>query len=363
MNITIISTIIGIIITAIICYFIPKGKIQQSNKILEEEKQKLQLEIKESEREYDNLKNKFLQEQQQQTSILREDMQKWEQEKSHKNLSFLQAEMKLKENIANLEGQLEEKKRSITELDQQSTDAIKSIEQKTYDLMVNEIMTYRKKELDSCKASSIQAQKEYQQLLEELEENYILTLSNTNEKYQKILQNLQEAESKAEAIIESNRKIELDKEQKDFYRLQLSAIDIEEINKIRSIEPYLRKKEPLNKVIWKVYYEKPYQDLIGRVLTPGRKCGIYKITHIDSGKCYIGQSNDIAERWRQHIKRGIGADPPTQNKLYPAMLEFGAENFMFEIIEECSPNVLTEREKYYTDIFQANKYGFVARKG
>jgi len=33
------------------------------------------------------------------------------------------------------------------------------------------------------------------------------------------------------------------------------------------------------------------------------------------------------------------------------MLEFGAENFMFEIIEECNPNVLTEREKYYTDIF------------
>jgi len=27
--------------------------------------------------------------------------------------------------------------------------------------------------------------------------------------------------------------------------------------------------------------------------------------------CYIGQAVDIAERWKQHIKRGIGADPPT----------------------------------------------------
>jgi len=46
---------------------------------------------------------------------------------------------------------------------------------------------------------------------------------------------------------------------------------------------------------------------------------------------YVGQSNNIAERWKQHIKRGVGADPPTQNKLYPAMLEFGAEKFTFEI--------------------------------
>jgi hypothetical protein len=30
--------------------------------------------------------------------------------------------------------------------------------------------------------------------------------------------------------------------------------------------PYLRDPEALNKVIWKIYYEKPYTDLIGRVV-------------------------------------------------------------------------------------------------
>jgi len=39
--------------------------------------------------------------------------------------------------------------------------------------------------------------------------------------------------------------------------------------------------------------------------------GIYKITNINNGKVYIGQAVNIAERWRQHIKRGVGADPPT----------------------------------------------------
>ena len=195
-------------------------------------------------------------------------------------------------------------------------------------------------------------QDEYITQCEELD-NSILTKENL----------LDELTKKANAITESNRRAQLEREEKDFYRLQLSDLDIAEIQKIRSIEPYLRNKEPLNKVIWKVYYEKPYNDLIGRVVGNKKKTGIYKITHINSGKTYVGQSLDIAERWRQHIKRGIGADPPTQNKLYPAMLEYGAENFMFEILEECDASKLSEREKYYTEIYQSNIFGFVVRKG
>ena len=359
MIITIIGIVIAIIITAIICYFIPKGKIQKSNNELLAEKQQLELKIKDVEKDILNFEKEKLN----QENILREDMRKWEQEKSNKNLSFLKAEMALKESIASLESEIEEKKKSFTELDNQSTEAIKSLEQKTYDLMVNEIMAQGQIEIDHCKYLSAQAQNEYEQMMQELKDNFLLTIQNNEEEYQKLTQQLEEVRLKTEAITEANRRAELSKEEKNFYRLQLSDIDIEEIKKIRSIEPYLRKKEPLNKVIWKVYYEKPYQDLIGRVVGTGRKCGIYKITHIDSGKCYIGQSNDIAERWRQHIKRGIGADPPTQNKLYPAMLELGAENFLFEIIEECQPAQLTEREKYYTDIFSAQSFGYVARKG
>ena len=78
------------------------------------------------------------------------------------------------------------------------------------------------------------------------------------------------------------------KESKDFYRIQLTELDIEEIKMLRSVVPYLRDKEPLNKVIWKVYYEKPVNDLIGRVIGPGNHTGIYKITDIENEKCYVG---------------------------------------------------------------------------
>ena len=54
---------------------------------------------------------------------------------------------------------------------------------------------------------------------------------------------------------------------------------------------------------------------------------------------------------------------PTQNKLYPAMLEIGVENFMFEVIEECKSADLTPREKYWTDFYGAQTYGYVVKKG
>ena len=73
----------------------------------------------------------------------------------------------------------------------------------------------------------------------------------------------------------------------------LTPIDIEEIKAIRSISHLLRNTEPINKVIWKVYYEKPTTDLIGRVIGSGAHTGIYKITNLNNQMCYIGQAVKI----------------------------------------------------------------------
>jgi hypothetical protein len=115
---------------------------------------------------------------------------------------------------------------------------------------------------------------------------------------QDALTNLADIQSKVSSAVEALKRAELERTKKDFYRLNLTDVDIEEISKIRSIEPYLRDKEPLNKVIWKVYYEKPYTDLVGRVVGSKAKTGIYKITNIENGMCYVGQAVNIAERWK-----------------------------------------------------------------
>ena len=48
------------------------------------------------------------------------------------------------------------------------------------------------------------------------------------------------------------------------------------------------------------------------------KIEIAKITNKENGMCYIGQSVNLADRLRAHIKAGLGIDS-SNNKLYTAM--------------------------------------------
>ena len=184
------------------------------------------------------------------------------------------------------------------------------------------------------------------------------TLSATTLEIKNAEAQLADLAAKVSAAIEAAKRQEELESAQDFYKLNLSTIDIEEIQKLRQVTVLLRDSEPLNKVIWKVYYEKPYTDLIGRVVGTGTHTGIYKITNLENQKCYVGQAANIADRWKQHIKRGIGAETPTRNKLYPAMLELGVENFTFEIVEECSRDKLNEREDYWQEYFGAKEFGY-----
>ena len=169
---------------------------------------------------------------------------------------------------------------------------------------------------------------------------------------------LDRIQKKVDSATEVAKRAEAEQTEKEFYRIHLSNEDIEEIKRIRSIEPYLRNKEPLNKIIWKYYYEKPVNEMIGRVIGPGTHIGIYKITEIESGKCYVGQSVDLSSRFKQHIKRGIGAETPTKNKLYPAMLAIGPENFTFEVIQECQKEELDSLEDEYQVFFHSIDFGY-----
>lgn len=210
---------------------------------------------------------------------------------------------------------------------------------------------------------------EYEEVRNQMEQEYIEAMAcsaaslskelfSINNEIRQAESQLSDLMSKVTAAIEAAKRQEEMETAQDFYRLNLPEIDIEEITKLRQVTALLRDSEPLNKVIWKVYYEKPYTDLIGRVVGTGVHTGIYKITNLENQKCYVGQAANIADRWKQHIKRGIGAEAPTRNKLYPAMLQHGVENFTFEIVEECSRAILNEREDYWQDYFGAKEFGY-----
>ena len=206
------------------------------------------------------------------------------------------------------------------------------------------------------------AEEEYRAEYEETLKDYIQKFQNEiivkTEELKNVNSLLEDLRRKTTAAVEAYKREQEKKEKQDFYRIKLSEADAVEIEKLREVAKILRDSEPLNKVIWKVYYENPFSDLCGRVVGKKMRTGIYKITNIKNNMCYIGQAKDIASRWNQHCKRGVGADTPTKNKIYPAMLEYGIENFTFEIIEDCELEKLGEREKFWQDYFKAKEYGY-----
>lgn len=199
---------------------------------------------------------------------------------------------------------------------------------------------------------------EYEKMVAECAQAFSMAIADYQLQISEATHTLQELQGNIDAMVANAKREEQKRQEKNFYRLVLPESDLEEIRKLRSVEPYLRDKEALNKVIWKVYYEKPYTDMIGRVIGSKLVTGIYKITNIDNNMCYVGQAANVADRWRQHIKRGIGAEAPTRNKLYPAMLAFGVENFTFELLEECERDKLDEREDHWQNVYHAKDYGY-----
>ena len=119
---------------------------------------------------------------------------------------------------------------------------------------------------------------------------------------------------------------------------------------------------PLYKAIYEIYLRGPVKDL-GVNLGAVGVCGIYKIVNVVNDKVYVGQSVDIAERWKQHIKRGCKCEVGTMTGagLYDAMWEYGVWNFSFQIIEKCEKSDLTAHEKMWIDYFQSNEIGYNKR--
>ena len=198
----------------------------------------------------------------------------------------------------------------------------------------------------------------YLQMMKDCANQYLENIKSYQQMSETARAMFEDLQSKVDTAIAAAKREEEKRQARNFYRLTIPDSDLHEIAQLRAVEPYLRDKEALNKVIWKVYYEKPYTDLIGRVIGTDIKTGIYKITNIENNMCYIGQAANVADRWRQHIKRGLGAETPTRNKLYPAMAEYGVENFTFELVEECDRNHLDEREDFWQNYFHSKDYGY-----
>lgn len=78
---------------------------------------------------------------------------------------------------------------------------------------------------------------------------------------------------------------------------------------------------------------------------------IYLITNHINGKKYVGQTvNPIHHRWKEHIEDSYNGNK-SNSLLHRAIIRDGESNFGIEMIEECSNELLNDREKKYIQVY------------
>ena len=174
---------------------------------------------------------------------------------------------------------------------------------------------------------------------------------------------INEYSAKQAAINEAILRQRALEEQQDFYRVCLgpeAANDVEILNAARR---NLKKPEIIDKIIYDNYIGKPVLEMIKRVLQNTTCSGIYKITCIKTGEIYIGKSTDVKSRWQQHCKSAFNCGTIAHSLLHTKMKQYGIEQFTFELVEQVPKEQLSEREKFYINFYQTKETGLNERNG
>lgn len=222
---------------------------------------------------------------------------------------------------------------------------------------------FKYKELEVQLAADDKKQRDTLQLeLDKFIASAAETKKITEEEIQQLKEVLDDYKQKRDLINQAILHEKEIQEQKNFYRIILSDADKEDIQTLNTIEMRLRNRESLYKLILDVFYKKPLDDMLNRVLEGKEFCGIYRITNLKTNEAYIGKSTNIKNRFKQHIRTAIGLDGVARTKIHSAMKEFGIDNFSFEVLEKCPKEIYSEREKYWIKFYETNIYGYNIQK-
>ena len=189
-------------------------------------------------------------------------------------------------------------------------------------------------------------------------ENYKKSLEEKKVLYEKEISlvklELEDFHRQREAINEAIKRERELSEKEDFYKIQLSLDDIEDIQLLKSMTSRLRHREIIPKLIWDSLISRPTSEMIKRVV--GDKVGgIYKITYTPTGESYIGKTVSFKDRWKNHIQTALGMEKAASSTLHTHMARNGVWNYSFEILEEVPKDKQSEREKFYINLYGTQK--------
>ena len=314
--------ICSIIILLIVLFFVLK-----KNKKLKEE-QKLTIEEL-----WENKKSKYV-----------DELYKLNTEKNKLIENYNTVQESLKQEKRKIELEIEEKKNF--------NNSLLKIREEELNRLIEE---KRKEKMESL---TLQLEKEYNEKVRQHDQDLLNYTSVQEDIRQKLSNEIKQIEKeledyrlRRESINEAILREKEIQEKEFFYKLDIPQCDREDIVVLRGIAPQLKNKESLNKLIYEVFIRRPLTELIKRI-TGGRSIsGIYKITYIKTGEAYIGRTTDIQTRWQNHIKTACGLDGAARTTFHNRLEKDGIWNYTFEILEEVPKDRLSEREKFYIDLY------------
>lgn len=219
----------------------------------------------------------------------------------------------------------------------------------------NELLIEKQKKLMTINAEvslkTIEAQNSFSKFLEENEE----AKKVFQEELVEIRKEVEDFRLRRESINQAILREKELQEKEDFYKVNIAESAQEDIIVLEQIRPRLKNREALSKLIWEVFIQRPTIEMIKRVTAGRDVSGIYKITYTGTGEAYIGKTTNIKTRWQNHIKTAIGLEGAAHSSLHTHMEKHGVWNYTFEILEEVPKDKLTEREKFYINLYDTTK--------
>ena len=250
---------------------------------------------------------------------------------------------------------------------QEISSKVKTYEEQLRDMALTNAKRYEETLMniakDKVKAEQEKMQKAAQESFEKTMAEMDAQTEAARAQIEILTKEIAEYSAKQTAINEAILRQRALEEQQDFYRVCLGPEAANDVEILKEARRNLKKPEIIDKIIYDNYIAKPVLEMIKRVLQNTTCSGIYKITCIKTGEIYIGKSVDVKSRIQQHCKSAFNCGTIAHSLLHTKMKQYGIENFTFELVEQVPKEQLSEREKFFINFYQAKETGLNERNG
>ena len=227
----------------------------------------------------------------------------------------------------------------------------------------NEMLAQEDKSRELLQKNLAEEKANYTKLIQDLNTSWIEISTDCSSRIEQLKKDTEFQETRFQSLLAPLQQYERDQQAKLYYTIQVPEEYHSDIDYLlTTVAQKVNHPDIISKLVW-AEYVKPYMDETIKRVEIKDEPGIYKITNITTGKCYIGKSTIVKKRLQDHMKSSVGIQSIADQAVHHAILEEGLWNWSLEIITYCDKDKLNELEKYYIEFFKSVEYGYNKNSG